>query len=293
MISNNAKTLVIGLGEIGYHNCEYMTQKGFQVDGYDISKKAVERAINDEIIQNEAKNFKNYDYYIICVSTHDAKNMLQPSLSGFYEVIKKLATEGKHGSLVTIESTITKGASQKALTILNHRLHVVHAPHRFYCNDKILHGINQTRVLGGCHKCCTAEALYFYENFLGIPMRVVNKVEIAELSKIIENSYRFLQIAFVEELKTYCDLNDLDFVELRKAINTKWNTHLLEALQGIGGHCLPKDSQMYLNLLNQKLPSTIIESAIQADKNYKQHNQKLTVPKKSSHSPLLIKRKTS
>jgi UDP-N-acetyl-D-mannosaminuronate dehydrogenase len=125
-------------------------------------------------------------------------------------------------------------------------------------------------------------------------MRVVTKVEIAELSKIIENSYRFLQIAFVEELKTYCDLNNLDFVELREAINTKWNIHLLEALEGIGGHCLPKDSQMYQNLLDKTLPTTIIESAICADKTYKRHNQKLDSHKESSHiSPVIIKRKIS
>jgi UDP-N-acetyl-D-mannosaminuronic acid dehydrogenase len=271
-----------------------MTQRGFQIDGYDINEKAVKRALNDGIIENQANSFQDYDYYIVCVSTHNPKNMLHPSLIGFFEVIEKLAKEGKHGSLVAIESTITKGASQKALTILNHRLHVAHAPHRFYCKDKIIHGINQPRVLGGCNNCCTAEALYFYEKLLGIPMRVVNKVELAELSKIIENSYRFLQIAFVEELKTYCDLNNLDFIELREAINTKWNINLLEALEGIGGHCLPKDSQMYQNLLNKKLPTCIIESAISADKTYKRHNQKLDSSKESSQiSPVIIKRKIS
>ena len=291
---SHIKTLVIGLGEIGYHLCEYMTEKGFQVDGYDINEEAVKRALKDEIIESGAKDFKNYDYYIICVSTHDPQNMLNPSLSGFFQVIRKLAREGKYGSLVAIESTITQGTSQKALTILNHRLHVVHAPHRFYCNDKTLHGINQTRVLGGCKNCCTAEALYFYEKVLGIPMRTVSKVELAELSKIIENSYRFLEIAFVEELKTYCDLNNLDFTELREAINTKWNIQLLEVRQGIGGHCLPKDSQMYLNLLNKTISNTIIDSAIRADRNFKKHNQRIVnITEFTPTFPFITKRKTS
>ena len=271
-----------------------MTEKGFRVDGYDINGEAVKRALQDGIIESEAKDFKNYDYYIICVSTHDPRNMLKPSLSGFFQVINKLTTEGKSGSLVAIESTITKGTSQKAFTMLNHRLHLVHAPHRFYCNEKTLHGINQPRVLGGCKKCCTAEALYFYEKLLGIPMQTVNNTELAELSKIIENSYRFIQIAFVEELKTYCDLNKIDFTELREAINTKWNIQLLEARQGISGHCLPKDSQMYLNLLNKTLPNTIIDSAIQADKNYKKHSQKrIDIDICTPTFPLISKRKTS
>lgn len=286
----NSEILVIGLGEIGYHNCEYMTKKGIKVDGYDIKKKAIDRALKARIIQNEAKDFKNYDHYIICVSTHNPENMLQPSLNGFFEVIEKLSKEGKHGSLITIESTITKGTCQKAIKILKHRQHLVHVPHRYYCNDKILHGINQERVLGGCFNCCKAEALYFYEQILGIKkIFTVNKIELAELSKIIENSYRFLQIAFAEELKIYCDINNLNFKELREAINTKWNIQLLEPRQGIGGHCLPKDSDMYLNLQKENNSNPIIESAIKADKYYKEQKEN---SKKKSKVTLIIARKT-
>jgi nucleotide sugar dehydrogenase len=287
--SKNSKILVIGLGEIGYNNCEYMTKKGIEVDGYDIKKRAVNNALKARIIQKEAKDFKNYDYYIICISTHNPKNILKPSLNGFFKVIEKLAKEGKYGSLVTIESTITKGTCQKAVKILKHKQHLVHVPHRFYCNDKILHGINQERILGGCFNCCKAEAIFFYEQILDIKnLYIVNKIELAELSKIIENSYRFLQIAFSEELKTYCDNNNLNFKELREAINTKWNIQLLEARQGIGGHCLPKDSDMYLNLLKKFVPHPIIESAINADKYYKQQEK----PEKQIQTTLSLARKT-
>ena len=175
------KTLVIGLGQIGYNNCEYMTRHGLDVDGYDISDEAVQHALNTGVIQNKATSFKGYDYYIICVSTHNPQNMLFPSLEGFFDVIHRLAAEGKEGSLVAIESTITKGTSRKANNILNHRLHVAHVPHRFYNEEKELHGIRQTRVLGGCGTCCTTEALYFYQNLLNIPIHVVEDIELAEL----------------------------------------------------------------------------------------------------------------
>ena len=282
MKGSDFKILVIGLGEIGYNNCVYMTGKGLHVDGYDIKEEAIQKALDDKVIKFRAKDFKNYDYYVISVSTHDLQNILKPSLDTFFDVIRKIAAEGKVGSLVAIESTITKGTSQRAFNILNHRLHVAHAPHRFYKKEKNSHGVNQTRVLGGCDKCCTAEAIFFYEQLLDIPMRTVSSIELAELTKIIENSYRFLQIAFVEELKTYCNLNKLDFIELREAINTKWNIQLLEAQEGISGHCLPKDSMMYLNVLNKTLPTTIIDSAIRADENYKQHN-KLVATKKGKN----------
>lgn len=268
--SENPKILVIGLGEIGYSNCEYMTQHGLKVDGYDINENVVQYALNTEIIQRKATNFKGYDFYLVCVSTHNPQNMFQPSLDSFFNVIEQLSREGKYGSLVTIESTITKGTTQRAIEILSHRLHVAHAPHRYYADEKELHGIRQTRVLGGCSDCCTAEALYFYQNLLNIPMHIVNNVEIAELSKIIENTYRMIQIAFAEELQMFCEGQTIDFNELRKAINSKWNVKILEARNGINGHCLPKDSQMYLRLVEQILPFSIAYSAKAVDGQYKQ-----------------------
>jgi UDP-N-acetyl-D-mannosaminuronic acid dehydrogenase len=197
--------------------------------------------------------------------------MSQPSLNNFFNVIEQLSQEGTFGSLVAIESTITKGASRRANEILDHRLHIVHAPHRYYAGDKELHGIRQTRVLGGCNDCCTAEALYFYQDLLKIPMHIVNNVEIAELSKIIENTYRMIQIAFAEELQMFCEGQTIDFEELRKAINSKWNIEILEARNGINGHCLPKDSQMYLRLVEQLFPFSIAYSAKAIDSQYKQH----------------------
>jgi UDP-N-acetyl-D-mannosaminuronic acid dehydrogenase len=58
---------------------------------------------------------------------------------------------------------------------------------------------------------------------------------------------------------------------LRNAINTKWNIKVLEAREGIGGHCLPKDSQMFLGLLKNVLDTSIIEAAKKVDGEYRQH----------------------
>ena len=264
-----AKTLVIGLGEIGYNNCEYMSLHGLNVDGYDINDKAVQHALNVGVIKKKATNFQGYDYYVICVSTHSPKKTSSPSFKSFFDVINKLSSEGSEGSLIIIESTITKGLSNKIKTMLNHRLHVAHAPHRFYANEKTIHGINQMRVLGGCEPCCTQEALHFYKDLLGIPMQTVDDIEIAELSKVVENAYRMVQIAFAEELKMFCDSNHIDFNVLRTAINSKWNINILEARDGINGHCLPKDSQMYITLVKDTVPFSIAYSAKIVDQLYK------------------------
>ena len=268
---NGKKVLIIGLGQIGYSNAEYMTMRGLAVDGYDISDKAVERAIADEVIRKKATSFAGYDYYIICISTHSPDDMFEPYLDGLFEITKKLSYEAKAGALVGIDSTVTRGTSEKIIRMLRHRLHVAHVPHRFYINEKHDHGVRQTRVLGGCDICCVEKAQQFYNEILDIPVHIVNSVEVAELCKIVENSYRFMEIAFAEELRMFCDRSGISFEELRSAVNTKWNIKVLEAKEGIGGHCLPKDSQMFLNLLKNVLDISIIEAAKKVDEQYRFH----------------------
>jgi len=268
---NGKKALVIGLGQIGYNNAEYMTMKGLTVDGYDISDEAVTRAIGDGVIRWKAQDFSGYDYYIICISTHRPDDMFVPYLDGLFSIAKRLSYEGKEGALLGIDSTITRGTSRKIMELLGHKLHVAHVPHRFYVHEKRNHGVNQTRVLGACKECCLDKAMEFYNGILDIPVHQVNSVEVAELSKIIENSYRFMEIAFAEELKMFCDRSDLNFEELRNAVNTKWNIKVLEAKDGIGGHCLPKDSQMFLSLEKNVLDTSIIEATKRVDKLYREH----------------------
>ncbi|MEO9363049.1 MAG: potassium transporter TrkA [Nitrososphaera sp.] len=268
---NGKKVLVIGLGQIGYSNAEYMTMKGLTIDGYDISEKAVQRALDDQVIRKKAGNFAGYDYYIICISTHRPEDMFQPYLDGLFEIARQLSYEGKQGALVGIDSTITRGTSEKVLEMLRHKMHVVHVPHRYYGPEKHDHGVNQTRVIGGCEPCCIDKARQFYGDMLNISLHQVESVEVAELCKIVENSYRFMEIAFAEELKIFCDRSGIDFADLRNAINTKWNINVLEPRDGIGGHCLPKDSQMFLNLSKNLLETSIIDAAKKVDVEFRSH----------------------
>jgi nucleotide sugar dehydrogenase len=268
-IAGNCKVLVIGLGQIGYHNAEYFTSMGLRVDGYDISPSAMKRALDSGVISRTAVNFRDYDYYAICVATHKPDNMFVPSLDGLFDVVDRISSEGKTDALVCLDSTVPHGTSSKIEEILKHRLHVCHVPHRFFINEKSVHGIRQTRVLGGCKPCCVRKAENFYQNILEIPVHTSSRIEIAELSKMVENSYRFVEIAFAEELKIMCDELGVAYEELRQAVNTKWNIKLLEARDGIGGHCLPKDTQMYLNVVTNFLNLSIVEAAKVMDQYYK------------------------
>src|SRR5438132_180995 len=116
---------------------------------------------------------------------------------------------------------------------------------------------------------------------LGIPMHPVSEVEIAETTKIVENAHRFLQIAFAEDLYLYCEANDINFSELRDALNTKWNVNILEPRDGIGGHCLPKDTKMFLQSSNRR-QNKILRAAMDVDEEYKRFRAKLEKQIKSA-----------
>jgi UDP-N-acetyl-D-mannosaminuronate dehydrogenase len=99
-------------------------------------------------------------------------------------------------------------------------------------------------------------------------MHPVSRIEIAETTKIVENAHRYLQIAFAEELYLYSQANNISFPELRDALNTKWNVNILEPREGIGGHCLPKDTRMFLESSNS-IRSRILTAAMEIDQNYR------------------------
>jgi UDP-N-acetyl-D-mannosaminuronic acid dehydrogenase len=303
MNNNNSKTqfnkvLVIGLGQLGLPAAKYVKEKGFDVYGYDLSHEAIERAERIAAIK-KATNFSDFDVYIICVSTHNPDDIYSPKIDGLLSIAGTISREAKDGALVSIESTIPRGTSKRVFEMLNHRVHVAHAPHRWYSLEQEEHGVNQLRIVGGVCDCCLKTALEFYSDrntntaitnastselsndgnnnnnkSLVIPMHPVSKVEIAETTKIVENAHRYLQIAFAEDLYLYCQTNNISFPELRDALNTKWNVDILEPMEGIGGHCLPKDTRMFLQS-SVRRKSKILTAAMEVDEDYKKYRDKI------------------
>ena len=107
---------------------------------------------------------------------------------------------------------------------------------------------------------------------LNIPMHPVSQVEIAETTKVVENAHRYLQIAYAEDLYLYCQANNINFAELRDALNTKWNVEILEPREGIGGHCLPKDTKMFLRS-SKVFKSKILTGAMEVDEDYRSNRR--------------------
>jgi nucleotide sugar dehydrogenase len=264
---NKMKVCVVGLGQVGLPVAQYAQAKGLEVWGIDINPATVENArkTGKFKLTSSWQDVPEVDFYIICVTTSQRNDA--PDLSPVFDVCKKISEKAKPSALVSIESTIIPGTCKKIFeTIFKNKINLVHVPHRYWALDPEKHGVNQIRVIGAVNPESLSVGLKFYQDTLGIPMHVVSSAEVAEMCKITENAHRFLQIAFAEELKMICARIGLDFDELRKAMNTKWNVDIPEAKTGIGGHCLPKDIRYVTSLA----PSAILESAIEVDKKYRE-----------------------
>jgi UDP-N-acetyl-D-mannosaminuronic acid dehydrogenase len=122
---------------------------------------------------------------------------------------------------------------------------------------------------------------------LGIPLHPVSNIETAEITKITENAHRYLQIAFAEDLYLYCQANNnnINFSELREALSTKWNVNILEPRDGIGGHCLPKDTMMFLQSSESSRKSKILTAAMEVDQDYRKYRQARSIA--AENNPLI------
>src|SRR4029079_4528841 len=331
-----SKVVVIGLGQLGLPVAKYVKEKGFDTFGYDINQTTMEIAESKYGIK-KTTTFNDFDVLIICVSTHRQDDIFSPQIEGLMSVVEKISREAKTGALISIESTVPKNTSKKVFEKVDHRLHVVHAPHRWYALEEQEHGVNQLRIIGGVSNCCLQYGMSFYDGTnaattnsdtlslsnasnsssynnastttinnessitpsitsittannklsLAIPMHPVSSIEVAELTKIIENAHRYLQIAFAEELYLYCTANGISFPELRNSLNTKWNIEILEPRDGIGGHCLPKDTKMFVNSSNT-IKSKILQAAMEIDEDYKEYIKHRQIHSNKSISNILV-----
>ena len=249
------KVCVIGLGTIGTPTIKYINEHGVQVYGFDLIKKsmhAIETYTNWNLVPKP-------EVYVVTTPTDRVE-----------DVCKMIAENGRD-SLVAIESTVQTGTCRRISDSLGLR-NLVHCPERYWVNEPIAHGIRQLRVIGAINEQSLKKGLEFYKA-LDIPLHVCSSIEVAETCKIAENTYRFVQIAFAEELRRICEEKSIPFDDLRAACNTKWNINILEARNGIYGKCLLKDTR-YLNMIDD-VQTQLIQGAILTDEIYKKWIKKL------------------
>jgi nucleotide sugar dehydrogenase len=174
------------------------------------------------------------------------------------------------GSLISIESTLPPGTMIRVRQFLEEKgfelgtdLFLIHVPHR------VMFGVDKTvcdtpRVMGAFTNACLEKGRHFYTPL--VPLLVeASDIRVAELSKVVENVKRYVDVAFAQEIYRYCIDRGMNYDDLRMAVNSKNNVELLATDWGIGGECLPKD----MSFLRTVCQSTLLDGAEQADQDYR------------------------
>ena len=245
---------IIGLGQVGLETFKEILKKEYDVLGIDINKELIQN-LKSQGLNVSTELPEKSDIYIISVYTSEQ----------VLDLIEKINYNNK--PLVIIESTLEPGTVKK----IDKNCDLVLFPHRYFNKDPDKTIFNVDRILGGNSKEATERAITFYSKFMKKELIHTFPIEIVELSKPLENAYRFTEIAIAEELKILCDGKGINFEQLRKAANTKWNIDIKEARDGIDGKCLPKDTKILSEFFKN---NKMFKTSIEIDKEYKKERSK-------------------
>ena len=277
---------IVGLGYVGLPLACLCAEKGNKVYGLDIDKNRIELVnkgtspIDDEYLINKLKNLKNKihattdanecipnsEVIIVCVPTPIDRNNA-PDLTALMESTATISRFIKQKTLLVIESTIYPGTVEEiVIPILKKQkfdafkndILVAHCPERIDPGNKKWTIDNLPRVVGGITREATKKAAEFYRGIINADVLELSSIKAAEATKIMENTFRDINIAFVNEMAQSFDKAGIDVTEVIKGASTKpfaFMAHYPGA--GVGGHCIPVD------------PYYLIEKAQQIGFNHK------------------------
>ena len=262
--NKTAKIGVIGLGYVGLP-LSLLFSKQFKVVGFDIAEEKVDmlRAGKSYIIdvsENDLRQAKNFhathdekdlldcDFKIICVPTPLKNN--KPDLSFVLNASIIVSKNLKKGQFVIIESTVYPGATKedvvpvlsKSGLLIGSDVGVAFSPERVDPCNKKYRIENTPKVVGGLNQVCTDIAAKLYENIIDAKIVKVSNCEAAEATKILENTFREVNIGLINELALLFEKMGIDIWEVIEAASSKpFGFMPFYPGPGVGGHCTPID----------------------------------------------------
>jgi len=255
---------VIGLGYVGLPLACLAAEKGIKVTGIDIDKNKIallkksESPIKDEALASSIKKYhtkinfshnfediKNAEVIIVCVPTPvDDRHM--PDLKPLISACTSIAPHFAANSLIVIESTIFPGTVEEIVQPIFEKTKkpflLSHCPERIDPGNKKFGINNLPRVVGGINTEATKKTADFYRSLIDVPVLELSSVKAAEATKIMENTFRDINIAFINEMAMSFDKAGIDIMEVIKGASTKpfaFMPHYPGI--GVGGHCIPVD----------------------------------------------------
>ena len=260
---NSNKVCVIGLGYIGLPTAALLADNGFSVCGVDINEtvvkiinngqihiiepdldKLVESTVNSKNLFAKAKPIES-DVFLIAVPT-PFKNNHEPNIDFVINATISLIEVIKPGNLIILESTSPIGTTELILETLmknnvdTSEIFIAHCPERVLPGNILFELIHNDRIVGGINANSSNKAKQFYQTFVKGEVLITDS-RTAELCKLVENSFRDVNIAFANELSIICNSANINVWELIKLANRHPRVNILKPGVGVGGHCIAVD----------------------------------------------------
>lgn len=264
LIKKDESLSVVGLGYVGMPLAVAFAAKGFNVIGFDLNEKKIDLyksgidptlEVGNDVIRSttifftpDENDLKKAKFHIVAVPTPvntDHTPDLTPVI-GASEIVGRNLTEG---SIVVFESTVYPGCTEDVcIPVLEKEsglkcgvdFKVGYSPERINPGDKVHRLENIHKIVSGMDKNSLEEIKNVYDAVIEVGTHPVSSIKTAEAVKVVENSQRDINIAFMNELAMVFDRMDIDTNEVVDGMNTKWNA--LGFRPGlVGGHCIGVD----------------------------------------------------
>ena len=264
LIDKEEKLALVGLGYVGMPIAIAFAKKGLNVIGFDLNREKIElyksgidptNEVGDEIIKNttleftaDEKRLKEAKFIIVAVPTpvnSDHTPDLTP-VEGASKIVGKNLTRG---SIVVFESTVYPGVTEDICVPIIEKesglkcgidFKVGYSPERINPGDKVHRLENIRKIVSGMDKESLEDIKKVYDLVIEVGTHAVSNIKTAEAIKVVENSQRDINIAFMNELAMVFDKMGIDTNEVVDGMNTKWNA--LGFRPGlVGGHCIGVD----------------------------------------------------
>ncbi|WP_371177436.1 UDP-N-acetyl-D-mannosamine dehydrogenase [Buchananella felis] len=286
----NETVCVVGLGYIGLPTAAVLAQAGYEVIGMDVSDRHVDAVNRGELPFVEAglgevvaeqvragrlratKEVPPASAYIVAVPTPFKGDNHAADLSFIEAASRSIAPQLKGDELVILESTSPPSSTEfMAQVILSERpdlsldgsqgravVHFAHCPERVLPGRIMEEMVTNDRIVGGLTRAAAERARDLYASFCQGEI-VLTDARTAELAKLVENSFRDVNIAFANELSLLCEKLDIDVWELISLANRHPRVNILSPGPGVGGHCIAVDPWFIVSALPEQ--SRLIRTA--------------------------------
>jgi UDP-N-acetyl-D-mannosaminuronic acid dehydrogenase len=256
---------IIGLGYIGLPTALVFAKSGIKVVGTDISTNLVKSLNEDkltfeeegleELFQKARSNgiiftteYQKTHTYIIAVPTPFLKDSKKLDPKYVISAMNSVLDVCERGASIIIESTISPGTTDKYIRpeiekrgyVIGEDVHLLHAPERIIPGNMIYELEHNPRTIGADFPEIGQKIKALYSSFCKVEI-VVTDIRSAEMSKVVENTFRDINIAYANELAKICRSDNMDVYEIIRIANMHPRVNILQPGPGVGGHCISVD----------------------------------------------------